>query len=70
MHISEGILSAPVLAAGAVIAVAGVAVGLRKMDYDAIPEVALIASAVFVASLVRIPFGPTYFCDYILFSVQ
>ena len=34
MHISEGVLSAPVLATGAVLAAAGVAVGLKKMDYE------------------------------------
>lgn len=58
MHISEGILSSPVLAGGAAVAAVGVAVGLRKMDQDAIPEVALISSVVFVASLLRIPLGP------------
>lgn len=58
MHISEGILSAPVLAGGAALAAGGVAVGLRKMDYEKIPEVAVMTSAFFVASLVRVPLGP------------
>jgi cobalt/nickel transport system permease protein len=58
MHISEGILSAPVLAGGAALAAGGVAAGLRKMDYEKIPEVAVLTSAFFVASLVRIPLGP------------
>jgi cobalt/nickel transport system permease protein len=58
MHISEGILSAPVLAGGAALAAGGVAAGLRKMDYARIPEVAVLTSAFFVASLVRIPLGP------------
>ncbi len=35
MHISEGVLAAPVLAAGAVLTVAGVAVGLKKTDTNA-----------------------------------
>ena len=32
MHISEGVLSAPVLITGAALTAAGVAVGLKKMD--------------------------------------
>jgi cobalt/nickel transport system permease protein len=59
MHISEGVLSAPVLIAGAVLAVAGVAVGLRKMSYDKIPQVAVLSSAFFVASLIHVPVGPS-----------
>jgi len=58
MHISEGVLSAPVLAAGAALAAGGVGVGLRKMDLDRIPEVAVMSSAFFVASLLRVPLGP------------
>lgn len=59
MHISEGVLSAPVLVAGAAFAVAGCAVGLKKMDYDKIPEVAVLSSTFFVASLVHVPVGPS-----------
>jgi len=59
MHISEGILSAPVLATGAVLTVAGCAVGLKKMDYDQIPQVAILSATFFVASLVHIPIGPS-----------
>ena len=58
MHISEGILSAPVLVAGATLTVAGTAVGLKKLDYDRIPQVAVLSAAFFVASLVHIPVGP------------
>jgi cobalt/nickel transport system permease protein len=58
VHISEGILSAPVLAGGAALAAGGIAVGLRKMDYEKIPEVAVMTSAFFVATLVRVPVGP------------
>ena len=58
MHISEGILSAPVLLAGAALGAGGVAIGLRKMDYEKIPEVAVLTSVFFVASLVRVPVGP------------
>ena len=59
MHISEGVLSAPVLITGAVQAAAGVAVGLKKMDSDKIPQVAVLSSAFFVASLIHVPIGPS-----------
>ena len=59
MHISEGVLSAPVLLTGAGLTAAGVAVGLRKMDNEKIPQVAVLTSAFFVASLIRIPLGPS-----------
>jgi cobalt/nickel transport system permease protein len=42
MHISEGVLSAPALVTGAVLAAAGVSVGLKKMDYEKIPQVAVL----------------------------
>ena len=59
MHISEGVLSAPVLAVGAVVAAAGVAVGLRRLDYERVPRVAVLSSAFFVASLIHVPVGPS-----------
>ncbi len=58
MHISEGVLSPPVLACGAAVAVAGTAMGLKKLDYDRIPQVAVLSAAFFVASLVHVPIGP------------
>lgn len=58
MHISEGVLSGAVLAAGAGLSLAGVAVGLKKLDYDQLPKVAILAAAFFVASLVSVPIGP------------
>jgi cobalt/nickel transport system permease protein len=59
MHISEGVIAAPVLVAGAAGAVAGCAVGLKKMDLQNTPKVAVLSSAFFVASLIHIPIGPT-----------
>ena len=59
MHISEGVLSAPVLITGAAITVVGCAVGLKKMDYDRIPQVALMSATFFVASLIHVPIGPS-----------
>ena len=44
MHILEGVLSAPVLLTGAAITMAGCSVGLKKMDYDRVPQVAILSS--------------------------
>jgi cobalt/nickel transport system permease protein len=59
MHISEGILSPPVLVAGAALAAGGVGIALRKLDDERIPRVAVLAAAFFVASFVHVPIGPT-----------
>jgi cobalt/nickel transport system permease protein len=59
MHISEGVLSGPVLISGAVLAAAGTAVGLKRLDYDRIPQAGILAAAFFVASLVHVPIGPS-----------
>jgi cobalt/nickel transport system permease protein len=59
MHISEGVLSAPVLVMGALLSLGGTALGLKKMDYEKIPEVAVLSSAFFVASLIHVPIGPS-----------
>lgn len=57
MHISEGILNAPVLVAGFALTAAGVAYGLKKMDLDRIPKTAVLSAAFFVASLIHVPVG-------------
>ncbi len=57
MHIAEGVLSGPVLGAGAALTAAGMAVGLRQMDMDRVPRVAVLSSVFFVASLVHVPAG-------------
>ena len=59
MHISEGVLSAPVLVTGAVLTAAGTAVGLKRLDYDQIARVGLMSAAFFVASLIHVPLGPS-----------
>ncbi len=41
MHISEGVLSGPVLISGIALAAAGTAIGLKKLDYDRIPRAAI-----------------------------
>jgi cobalt/nickel transport system permease protein len=58
-HIPDGLLSAPVLIGGAVLAVAGLAVGLRRLDERDIPKTAILAAVFFVASLVAVPVGPS-----------
>ncbi len=58
MHISEGILSAPVLLSGAVLTTVGTAIGLKKLDYDRIMSVSLLSATFFVASLIHVPVGP------------
>ncbi|UCD05295.1 MAG: cobalt transporter CbiM [candidate division WOR-3 bacterium] len=58
MHVSEGVIAAPVLIAGAAGAVAGCAIGLKRMDIDNTPKVAVMSSAFFVASLIHLPVGP------------
>lgn len=59
MHISEGVLSPYVLVGGGAAAVAGVAYALKKMDYDRVPQVAVVSGAFFVAALVHVPVGPS-----------
>ncbi len=59
MHISEGILPAPVLAAGAILSIGGIALGLKKLDHERIPQTAILSSAFFVASLIHVPLGPS-----------
>jgi cobalt/nickel transport system permease protein len=59
MHIAEGILSAPVLLVGGAAAAVGVAVGLRTLRDEEIPQTALLTSAFFAASLLHFPLGPS-----------
>jgi cobalt/nickel transport system permease protein len=59
MHISEGVLSGPVLFSGAALAAAGTAMGLKKLDYDKIARAGMLSGAFFVASLIHVPLGPT-----------
>ena len=58
MHISEGVLSPVVLGGGAALTAVGTAIGLKKLDYEAIPRVAILSAAFFVASLIHVPVGP------------
>lgn len=64
MHIYEGVLAGTphgqmLLVTGTIAAAAGTAIGLRKLDYDRVPQVAVLSAAFFVASLIHVPIGPT-----------
>ena len=59
MHISDGILSAPVLIGGYAVTAGITAISVRKMRVEDMPRMAVMTSAFFVASLVHIPLGPT-----------
>ncbi len=58
MHISEGVLSGPVLFSGFGLALAGTAMGLKKLDYDRIAQTGILAASFFVATLIHVPVGP------------
>jgi cobalt/nickel transport system permease protein len=59
MHISEGVLSGPVLISGMVLAAAGTGLGLKKLDFDRIGQAGILSASFFVASLVHVPLGPS-----------
>lgn len=59
MHIVDGALSNPVVIGGAVLGVAGLALGLRQLDVEKIPVAGILSAAFFVASLIHVPLGPS-----------
>ena len=59
MHISEGVLSMPVLIGGAVFTAAGVAMGLRKINAGNLPKTAVMTAAFFTASFIHVNVGPS-----------
>lgn len=58
-HIPDGVLAAPVLIGGALVSTGVLAVALKRLDYERIPQAAVLSAAFFVASLVSIPVGPS-----------
>ncbi len=58
MHVGEGVLAPQVVAVSWVVATAAIAAGVRKMNAEAMPRVAVLAAAFFVVSLIRVPLGP------------
>lgn len=60
MHISEGVAPVHIAIAGAAIAAPGIAVGLRRLKDEQIPRAAIMASVLFVSTIViRLPGGPS-----------
>ncbi len=59
MHVSDGVLSAPVWIGGYAAAATIIAATIKKIKVDNMPRVAVMTSAFFVASLIRVPLGPT-----------
>ncbi|MDR2349675.1 MAG: cobalt transporter CbiM [Deltaproteobacteria bacterium] len=59
MHISEGVLTIPVLAAGGVISALGVAMGLAKIKSHNLPQAAILTAAFFTASFIHVNIGPS-----------
>lgn len=64
MHISDGVLSPTVIAAGWIITLAMIAITLRwgtkEVDIaEQIPKVSVMTAAFFVASLIHVSIGPT-----------
>lgn len=58
MHITEGVLSLPVLATGAALTVAGTAIGLKKIDPAKLIQVAILSAFFFAVGSLHIPVGP------------
>ena len=58
-HIPDGVLSAPVLIAGAATSAVLVGVALRRLDYEHLPQAAVLSAAFFVSSLISVPVGPS-----------
>ena len=59
MHIVDGVLATPVLAAGVLITVVGTVFGLRGLSDEKLPQAAVLSACFFVASLIHIPLGPS-----------
>ncbi len=59
MHISEGVLSAPVLGAGAAASFGFLVYGFSRMKDELMTKAALMSSLFFVGSFIHIPLGPS-----------
>jgi cobalt/nickel transport system permease protein len=57
-HIPDGVVSVPVMIAGAAASAGLLTIALRRLDYDRIPQAAALSAAFFVSSLISIPVGP------------
>lgn len=59
MHISDGVLSVPVLIGSYAVTAGIVAVTMKRARVEQMPKVAVVTSSFFVASLIHVPVGPT-----------
>ncbi|HPW72802.1 MAG: cobalt transporter CbiM [Methanothrix sp.] len=59
VHISDGVLPPAMLAAGFLFTIILLILSMRGMMMEEIPKISLITAALFVASLVHFPVGPT-----------
>ncbi|NRP14329.1 cobalt transporter CbiM (plasmid) [Aliiroseovarius crassostreae] len=59
MHIVDGALSNPVVIGGAVLAIGGLAMGLKDLTLERIPAAGVLSASFFVASLIHVPIGPS-----------
>lgn len=59
VHISDGVLPPAMLAAGFVLTAVMLYYSCRSIKAEEIPKISLITAALFVASLVHFPVGPT-----------
>lgn len=59
VHISDGVLPLAMLAAGFVLTAVLLYFSLKGVKAEEIPKISLITAALFVASLVHFPIGPT-----------
>ena len=58
-HIPDGVLSAPVLVTDALVSTGLLAIALRQLREDELPQAAVLAAAFFVSSLISVPLGPS-----------
>jgi cobalt/nickel transport system permease protein len=59
MHISDGVLPAWMLAAGFAATCALLYYSLHKIEAEEIPKISLVTAALFVASIMHFPIGPS-----------
>ena len=59
MHISEGVLSGPILLTGGIATIVGLTIGLKKLKDDTLVRTGVLAATFFLASLIHLPVGPS-----------
>lgn len=59
MHISEGVLNAPILATGALISLGALTLAYKTMRNEDISKIAVLSALFFLASFIHVPVGPS-----------